>query len=457
MEDDKKDVTISGDITVGKDFVAHAGNDVTIHGVISGMAEGAINAVDIRAQERFLNVQKDAKDSAYAIKVGANSNWKVYSHTPYADDFGGGVNSKGLNNSLQDLNSGNYAVWEWDGSSAIDGVGNFYIFKDPRPTMIIKAKDATKSISEDWRGRNTGYDFVSNTLSGQFMNAFLDGDDEALQNRDGYKKVGTDSDGYAPGVYSEDGYPIKLTNLEDAAPKWFKLVDQTGLLKIVKPEDPNPDPVNPDPVNPDPVNPNTVNPTPANLKPASVTPVTPPATDTTAETQSSQMVNLGEKPQLDALINSLLEGSASISQAQNSQGPGTERVLGLQSAELPFFNEKHGTVNLYGTYDVSVDPDKVKMEPTAKVLPEPDQPKTQYREYEKEIVTEEGSAKFRLTYNGSTLDIYPTDATSKALLMAGDADKNVEIESKAMYEAFTHMGITLDDLDGVYTHFDKAK
>jgi DNA-binding transcriptional ArsR family regulator len=33
----------------------------------------------------------------------------------------------------------------------------------------------------------------------------------------------------------------------------------------------------------------------------------------------------------------------------------------LQSAELPFFNEKSGTVKFYGTYDVSVDPDKVKM------------------------------------------------------------------------------------------------
>ena len=134
-----------------------------------------------------------------------------------------------------------------------------------------------------------------------------------------------------------------------------------------------------------------------------------------------------------------------------------DRVLGLQSAELPFFNEKRGTVRLYGTYDVTVDPDKVKMEPTAKVLPEPDQPKNQYREYEKEIATEDGSAKFRITYNGSTLDIYPTDAASKALLMAGDGKKNVEIESQALFEAFNHMGITLDDLDGVYTHFESMK
>jgi hypothetical protein len=130
--------------------------------------------------------------------------------------------------------------------------------------------------------------------------------------------------------------------------------------------------------------------------------------------------------------------------------------LGLQSAELPFFNKKHGQVKLYGTYDVTVDPDKVKMEPTAKVLPEPDQPKSQYREYDKELTTAAGTAKFRLTYNGSTLDIYPTDAASMAILTAGDGTKNVEIESQALFAAFKEMGITLDDLDGVYTHFEKA-
>ncbi|MBE6084842.1 MAG: hypothetical protein E7203_05135 [Selenomonas ruminantium] len=50
---------------------------------------------------------------------------------------------------------------------------------------------------------------------------------------------------------------------------------------------------------------------------------------------------------------------------------------------------------------------------TAKVLPEPDQPKNQYREYEKELTTPTGVAKFMMTYNGSTFDIYPADNTAK--------------------------------------------
>ncbi len=166
---------------------------------------------------------------------------------------------------------------------------------------------------------------------------------------------------------------------------------------------------------------------------------------------------MAEKPQLDALTTSNLAGTAAIAQGQDAQGPSVDRVLGLQSVELPFFNEKRGVVRLYGTYDVSVDSDRVKMEPTAKVLPEPEQPKNQYREYERELATEDGSARFRITYNGSTLDIYPTDEQSKSLLRSGDSKKNVEVESQALYEAFNHMGITLDDLDGVYTHFEDTR
>ena len=166
-----------------------------------------------------------------------------------------------------------------------------------------------------------------------------------------------------------------------------------------------------------------------------------------------------EKPQLDALTTSNLTGTATIAQGQNAQGPSIDRVLGLQSAELPFFNEKKGVVKLYGTYDVTVDPDKVKMEPTAKVLPEPEQEqaRAQYREYDKELTTAAGTAKFRLTYNGTTLDIYPTDAASMAILTAGDGTKNVEVESQALFAAFKEMGITLDDLDGVYTHFSNRR
>ena len=168
-------------------------------------------------------------------------------------------------------------------------------------------------------------------------------------------------------------------------------------------------------------------------------------------------MNLVEKPQLDNFTTTALSGTASIAEAQKGRPASADRVLGLQTAELPVFNVKHGKVAFYGTYDVTVTPDKVKMEPTAKVLPEPDQEKNknQYREYEKELATSNGSARFFLTYNGSTLDIYPTDKASAGILTAGDGKKNVEVETQALFAAFTEMGITLDDLDGVYTHFEQ--
>ncbi|MBQ5419724.1 MAG: hypothetical protein IIU24_06395, partial [Selenomonas sp.] len=158
-------------------------------------------------------------------------------------------------------------------------------------------------------------------------------------------------------------------------------------------------------------------------------------------------------PQLDPHATTNVDGSASYTTAPRT-APGTDRVLGLQSAELPFFREELHQVKFYGTYDVSIDPDKVKMEPSAKVLPEPDQPQNQYREYDKELTTQAGTAKFKLTYNGSTFDIYPTDNASKSILLAGEVTKNVEVESQALFAAFKEMGITLDDLNGVYIHFD---
>ncbi|MBQ1416027.1 MAG: hypothetical protein IIY91_01740, partial [Selenomonas sp.] len=50
--------------------------------------------------------------------------------------------------------------------------------------------------------------------------------------------------------------------------------------------------------------------------------------------------------------------------------------------------------------------------------------------------------------------IYPTDNASKSILLAGEVTKNVEVESQALFAAFKEMGITLDDLNGVYIHFD---
>ena len=420
-----QDISVA-DVTANQKVLMKAGRDVTINGYIKGLAQEAEDAVDIRAQKRFLN---KAADSAEAIQVGTGSHWKVYSETPYEDDFGGGVNSTGLNRSDKDLSSGNYAVWGWDREKPADEVGNRYIFKYPRPTMTLRANDVRKEASEDLRDKNTGY-MMRNSLSGQFLDVFLDGDDEKLVSRDGYAKIGTYSDGFAPNSYPAGTYKdeIKLTNTDDAAPSGFNLELLPGTLTVYKnpPLSPTPSP-NP---NPDP--------------------------NQNQDSEQNQGDNLPDKPYMDQMVTDNLQGTASYTMAQKAQGAGVDRVLGLQSAELPFFNERNGAVKLYGTYDVSVDPEKVTMEPTAKVLPEPDQPRNQYREYERELTTANGTAKFKLTYDGSVFNIYPTDGASMNLLVAGDGTKNVEVESQALFAAFKEMGITLDDLDGVYTHFEKA-
>ena len=251
---------------------------------------------------------------------------------------------------------------------------------------------------------------------------------------------------------SQPRYDINMINVPGMI-GGYKTVKNTGAVTITVPIVRNPEsPVPPatDETPEPPVTPATDE-TPA----APMTPVVTenPVVPVAPAEPEIATVNPGDKPQMDALTTSNLDGTASITEAQKAQGPSADRVLGLQTAELPFFNEKNGIVKLYGTYDVTVDPNKVQMEATAKVLHEPDQPANQYRELTMRLETAKGNVKFLLTYNGTVLDIYPTDKTAEKFLVAGDSKKNEEIESKALFEAFNYMGITLDDLDGVYTHF----
>lgn len=89
-------------------------------------------------------------------------------------------------------------------------------------------------------------------------------------------------------------------------------------------------------------------------------------------------------------------------------------------------------------------------------MPQPDQPKTQYREYTKNLVTSLGTGRFRLVYDGSIFHLSPLDAAANNLLLAGDATKNVELSAQALHTGFNEMGLMLEDLDAVYVHFDKA-
>lgn len=161
------------------------------------------------------------------------------------------------------------------------------------------------------------------------------------------------------------------------------------------------------------------------------------------------------KPDIDPHNPSNLDGSGSWTSNMGNHGvPGVERVAGLASAELPFFKVEAGQVSHYGTYDVAADPDKVRLEPTGKRLPEPNQPKTQYREYTKALTTTDGTGMFRMVYDGSVFRITPIDDAALALVRTGDVKNNVELSAEALHAGFSEMGILLEDLDGVYVHFE---
>ena len=161
------------------------------------------------------------------------------------------------------------------------------------------------------------------------------------------------------------------------------------------------------------------------------------------------------KPDIDPHNPSNVDGSGSWTSNMGNHGvPGVERVAGLASAELPFFKVESGQVSHYGTYDVAADPDKVRLEPTGKRLPEPNQPKTQYREYTKALTTTDGTGMFRMVYDGSVFRITPTDDAALALVRTGHAKNNVELSAEALHAGFSEMGILLEDLDGVYVHFE---
>ena len=162
------------------------------------------------------------------------------------------------------------------------------------------------------------------------------------------------------------------------------------------------------------------------------------------------------KPDIDPHEPSNTSGTASYTSNLGSrQGvPGVDRVAGLTDAQLPFFRVESGKVTQYGTYDVTETPSEVRLQPTGKRLPEPNQPKTQYREYTKTLTTVDGSGQFLMTYDGSTFHIEPTDGAALALVRAGDAKHNVDLSAKALHVGFSEMGLVLESLDAVYVCLD---
>ena len=59
-----------------------------------------------------------------------------------------------------------------------------------------------------------------------------------------------------------------------------------------------------------------------------------------------------------------------------------------------------------------------------------------------------------MIYDGSVFRITPTDDAALALVRMGHAKNNVELSAEALHAGFSEMGILLEDLDGVYVHFE---
>ena len=125
-----------------------------------------------------------------------------------------------------------------------------------------------------------------------------------------------------------------------------------------------------------------------------------------------------------------------------------------EKKSIPFFKVLDGKVTNYGTFDVESMPEKVEITPSGMRLPEPDQPKTQHREYTTSLTLPNGEGSYRLVYDGVAFNIHPVDAAALRLLEAGDSRKNEELSEAALYTGFQKMGLGLEDLKAVYVRFN---
>lgn len=161
-----------------------------------------------------------------------------------------------------------------------------------------------------------------------------------------------------------------------------------------------------------------------------------------------------ERPQFDYVSTNLRRGTASYAMNAEPRESSVERVLGLTTAKLPVMKDLHSEITRYGTYQLTVEPERVTLEPADKDVPVPvNGIHDQYREYTKNLITKRGGADFRLSYDGSILAIHPVAQAAEQMLEAGDAAHNVDVVSQALHTAFSEMGLELQDLDAVYVCF----
>lgn len=187
-------------------------------------------------------------------------------------------------------------------------------------------------------------------------------------------------------------------------------------------------------------------------KPDIVPPVNPPVTPGTGT-----VTPLPETPEnMSNTPENTTETTGHKTVWDGDRDRGGDRPEDKRVVTLPFFKVlEDKTTHRYGTYDVAKRTTEVKIAPSAQVLPEPNQPATQYRELDTELTTDKGTGEFTLKYNGSRFTILPDDDAATQLIVVGDETKNRDLFEKALHVAFTKMGLEVADLDGVYIHFGK--
>ena len=301
-------------------------------------------------------------------------------------------------------NSNNLARW---GTGFEDGYTsglNQYVFRN-RPMITVAANDFIKPYATVTTGAGVRY---STDIEGRYTDYFTDGtlrgDAIRAQLLDGNPQLG--SDGFARYAAAGD-YDINVdatgltakTGYDIATVKGVVTVDDTDFRNSLE----------------------------ANNQ------------DRAAVTTSNIAGN-----------GNILQGAAGLS--------GVDRVLGLTEGTLAFSQISKKQITGTVSYDIKVTPDEVQVTKSAKQGKRAAVGKAnQYRGLSRNIPVNGQEATFDLTYDGSTLNIYPTDDASKAMLRAGAANDNVEVTAKALHTSFQEMGLELDDLDSVAVHLDATE
>lgn len=329
-------------------------------------------------------------------------------------NYGGGY----IENNTKTNNVGDYGFTTTVGNKSGDFLKN-YAITGGDATLNIAPKDVYFHVDGDgttlsnivYTVTNPNNPSSSDPINGQLVYG------ETVT--PSYRPDGVLTDGHYGVITTIDGKTITDGNVYDNYRYHYD-----GDVTLSMPNKPDFEP----PVNP-PVTPGTGTVTPLPEQPTNPSSNTP---ENTTETTGHKTVWDGERD-------------------RGGDRPEDKRVV-----TLPFFKVlEDKTTHRYGTYDVAKRTTEVKIAPSAQVLPEPNQPATQYRELTTELTTDKGTGEFTLKYNGSRFTILPDDDAAVKLIVVGDKTKNRALFEKALHVAFTQMGLEVADLDGVYIHFGK--